>query len=65
MTDKPLSPEYVAALATHDRALEEFTKARTAFRQRKTGAGEFIAAKCIYEASCVAFDAAFEKEFGS
>lgn len=62
MTDRPLSPEYVAALAAHDLALEQFTKARTAYRQLKIGNAEFIAAKRVYEASCVVFDAAFEKE---
>lgn len=57
-----LSPEYRAALATHDAALQVYQEAVTAYRSRVIGDAEFLAARKVKLAADAAFDAAFDEE---
>lgn len=65
MIDRPMSPEYAAATSAHYAIVERFVRARSAFRQHRITVAEFIDAKRAYEDSCIAFDAAYAKEYQS
>ena len=57
-----MSPEYEAALEIVNAATREFHKVRDAYRSRKIGDREFLAARAIYNAAEKVFDEAFDKE---
>ena len=57
-----MTTEYAAAIAAHNAAFAKFDAVRTAYRARKVGDAEFLAAKKAYEVATKAYDAAFAKE---
>ena len=56
------SREYELALEKARQASRAFAVAQKAYRTRQIGDAEFLAAKKIYDASGVEFDAAYAKE---
>lgn len=54
--------DYAKALEESRKASAEFRAAKDAYRSRKIGDSEFLAAKAKYDASEKAFDAAYAKE---
>ena len=59
-----MSTEYEKALEVSRVASKEFDLAVTAYRARKIGAAEFLAAKAKHDAAMKMFDAAFAKKAG-
>ena len=57
-----MTNEYKAALEKANKVSAEFRAAQIAYRARKIGDAEFLAAKAKYDASEKAFDAAYAKE---
>jgi hypothetical protein len=58
----PLSPAYLAAIAAHDAACLVYRAASDAYRMRKIGDAEFIAAKVALTTAHAVFDAAYAAE---
>jgi hypothetical protein len=61
-TDPPLSAAYLAAIAAHDAACLVYRAATDAYRMRKIGDAEFLAARATLERAHAAFDAAYAVE---
>ena len=59
---KGLSVEYSLALVRANDASKTFRIAQEAYRSRKIGDAEFLAAKALHDAAQNEFDAAFAKE---
>lgn len=57
-----ISAEYAKALEESRAASAIFREAQLAYRSRKIGDAEFLAARKIYDASEAAFDAAYAAE---
>lgn len=57
-----LSPAYRAACEAHDAALAVFIRAQAAYREQRTGDAEYLAARALFDAATLAYDAAFDAE---
>ena len=57
-----MSPEYKAAYEAHNEACKAYRVAAEQYRSREIEDAEFFAARKIYDAATVVFDAAYAKE---
>lgn len=54
--------EYAMAVAAHDDACKTYRKVQEAYHSMQIGDAEFLAARKVYDAATMVFDAAFAKE---
>lgn len=57
-----LSPEYQAAVDTHDQAYLAFSQVREAWRRKQVDDTAYCAAHATFKTATAVFDAAFEAE---
>lgn len=59
-----MTTEYETAYTKHNEAIRVYEVVRNAYRARKIGDAEFIAARKVYDAATAEFDAAYSKAAG-
>ena len=60
--ERPMSPEYAAALAEHNAAQAAFHAVTKAYRALEIGDDEYLAARAEYGRATKKFDEAFDRE---